>query len=51
MYTQEDILTLMCVSYRNEVGKIKDIVKEIDPTAFVIVSNAREALGIGFRDK
>ncbi len=48
MYTQRENLTLMCVSNRNEVGKIKNIVKNIDPTAFVIISNAREAVGKGF---
>lgn len=50
MFTQKENLTLMCVSHRNEVGKIKNIVKTIDPTAFVIVSNAREALGRGFSE-
>jgi len=51
MFTQKETLTLMCVSQRSEVGKIKNIVREIDPTAFVIVSNAREVLGRGFRDE
>lgn len=50
MFTQKENLTLMCVTHRNEVGKIKDIVKQIDPTAFIIISNAREALGKGFNE-
>lgn len=50
MFTQKENLTLMCVTHRNEVGKIKEIVKQVDPTAFVIVSNAREVLGKGFNE-
>lgn len=48
MFTQKENLMLLCVGNRNEVGKIKNIVKEIDPTAFIIICNAREALGKGF---
>lgn len=48
MFTQKENLMLLCVGTRNEVGKIKNIVKEIDPTAFIIICNAREALGKGF---
>lgn len=50
MFTQKETLTLMCVTNRTEVGKIKNIVKSVDPTAFVIISNAREALGKGFSE-
>lgn len=50
MFTQKENLMLLCVSGRNEVGKIKSIVKGIDPTAFIIVCNARESLGKGFNE-
>lgn len=48
MYTglQKDIL--LCVLSRKQVPEIKQIVREIDPNAFVIVSEAREVLGEGF---
>jgi len=50
MFTQKENFTLMCVSHRNEVAKIKAIVKEVDPTAFIVVSNAKETLGKGFSE-
>ncbi|MNT26423.1 hypothetical protein D3C72_1619960 [compost metagenome] len=49
MYTGNDKLVLMCAAPRTDLGKIKKIVYEIDSNAFVIVSNAREVLGEGFK--
>nr|WP_307324870.1 YitT family protein [Evansella vedderi] len=50
-YTNHERPVLMCVVGRNEVTKLTQIVKTIDPTAFVIVSNASEVLGKGFKSK
>ncbi|WP_280769516.1 YitT family protein [Salipaludibacillus daqingensis] len=50
-YTNHERPVLMCVVGRNEVPKLKRIVKTIDPSAFVIVSNATEVLGEGFKKK
>ncbi|WP_416147194.1 YitT family protein [Salipaludibacillus sp. HK11] len=50
-YTNHERPVLMCVVGRNEVTKLKRIVKAIDPSAFVIVSNASEVLGEGFKKK
>lgn len=49
MYTKERKMMLWCVGSRNEVARIKEIAKEIDPESFVVISNAREAWGKGFR--
>ena len=39
---------LYCVVSQKEIVQVKEIVAEIDPNAFVIVSDAREVLGEGF---
>lgn len=49
MYTKEEKVILWCVGSRTEVARIKDIAKEIDPQSFIVISNAREAWGKGFR--
>ena len=49
MYTNEEKMLLLCVVGRNEVTKIQKIVKEIDNNAFLIISNAREVFGKGFK--
>ncbi len=45
--TERDMLYIV-VSLK-EISKLVDIIKEIDPTAFVIVNNVHEVLGDGFR--
>mgnify|MGYP004497842323 CR=1 FL=1 len=49
MYTNTDRLMLLCVVARNEVARMKQIATQIDPKAFIIVSNARETWGKGFK--
>ena len=48
-YTQTDRPVLYCVITRPEVSQIKAIVKEADPKAFMVIGQAHEALGEGFR--
>lgn len=48
MYSGEDKTMLYCVVNKKQVVILKDVVKEVDPEAFVIVSDAREVLGEGF---
>ena len=50
MYSNEDKTVLYCVVSKKEIVQLKDIVEQIDPNAFVIVSDAREVLGEGFRE-
>jgi len=49
MYTNKEKMMLLCVASRNEAMRIKQISKKIDPSSFVIISNAREAYGLGFK--
>lgn len=49
MYTNEEKMMLLCVASRNQIMRIKQISKKIDPRAFVIISNARETFGLGFK--
>lgn len=48
-YTHEEKYLLLCVAKRFEFTKIKRIVKRIDPNAFVIVGDASEIIGNGFK--
>lgn len=48
MYTRQETTLLLCVVTRNEVPKLRALVKEIDSNAFIILSDAREVFGEGF---
>jgi len=49
MYTNEEKMMLLCVGSRNEIARIKRIAVAIDKKAFIIISNARETWGKGFK--
>lgn len=49
MYTREKKMMLFCVGSRNEVARIKEIAVKIDPKSFIVIANAREAWGKGFK--
>jgi uncharacterized membrane-anchored protein YitT (DUF2179 family) len=48
-YTEDERPVVMCVVDQTEFTKLKQLVKSIDPTAFVIVMDASEVLGEGFK--
>jgi len=48
MYSGNERCMLYCVVPAKEIVQLKDIVAEVDPDAFVIVTDAREVLGEGF---
>lgn len=48
-YTGEQKTVLLTVCRRAEGARLRKIVKEIDPGAFVIISNSSEIIGKGFR--
>lgn len=50
MYTKSDKEVLLCVVNRAQFSKVKKIVKEVDPRAFVMVSEIYEVLGEGFKE-
>lgn len=49
MYTDQEKLTLLCVGSRTEAYEMQNIAKEIDKEAFIIIMNAREVIGKGFK--
>ncbi|MFL0583621.1 YitT family protein [Solibacillus silvestris] len=48
-YTGEERPVLMVVVYQTEFTRLKQVLKTVDPQAFVIVSDAYEVLGEGFK--
>lgn len=50
MYSNKDKLVLICAASRNDISKIKNIAKDIDERCFIVVANAREVLGEGFKE-
>ena len=49
MHSNEDKMMLLCVGSRNEIIRIKKIATKIDIKAFIVIFNAREAWGKGFK--
>ena len=49
MYENDEKMMLLCVATRGEVEHIKQITFQEDRYAFVIISNAREVRGKGFK--
>jgi len=48
MYSRKDKTVLLCVVKREEIPFVKQIVKECDKSAFVLLIDVREVLGEGF---
>lgn len=48
MYTKETKEVLLCVVNRSQFTRVKEMVKNIDPNAFVMVTEMYEVLGEGF---
>lgn len=51
MYTGLDRDVIMCVVTRAEVTRLKELVYQIDPKAFLVFNDVREVIGEGFRRK
>lgn len=49
MYTENEKTILLCVTSRNEVARIRILIEKIDPEVFLVISNAREVFGKGFK--
>ena len=49
-YTGERRDMVFCVVSKKEIVEVKELVRRIDPRAFVIVSDVREVLGEGFME-
>lgn len=49
MYKKDNKLVLICAVGRRDISNVKQLVKSIDKNAFIIITNSREVLGIGFK--
>ena len=49
MYTNEHKTILMCAASRGDVARVKQMAKKIDPKSFIVIANAREVVGLGFK--
>lgn len=49
MYTNEEKLVLMCAASRGDIARIKILAKKIDPKCFIVITNSREVVGLGFK--
>lgn len=48
MYSKDDKEMLFTVVSQKEITQLRDIIREIDPNAFVTIADVREVLGAGF---
>ncbi len=48
-FTEEERPVIYCVVSLSEVSRLKEIVHEADPDAFMVIGHANEALGYGFK--
>jgi uncharacterized membrane-anchored protein YitT (DUF2179 family) len=48
-YSRKDKEVVYCVVYRNEVRRLKAVVRAVDPRAFIIINEVQHVLGEGFR--
>lgn len=48
-YTKEEKDVLMCVVKKDELYKIKLVIHNVDPEAFIILADASEVVGMGFK--
>ncbi len=51
MHRQDEKIVLMTAASRRDIGKIKEIAKKIDSSSFIVITNSREVLGLGFKNE
>lgn len=49
-YTAAERPVLLCVVARSEESYLKELIERVDPRAFVVITEATDVLGEGFRD-
>lgn len=49
MYTGENKLILLCAVTRRDIERVKMEARKIDPKSFIIITNSREVVGLGFK--
>ena len=51
MYTEKEGLMLLCLVSPKELPRLANAVRKIDPASFMVIGDAREVLGEGFKEK
>ena len=49
LYNQNDKIIIMCVTKRKNIMEIRELVQSIDKNSFIIITDAREVYGLGFK--
>ena len=49
MYSETQKIVLICATPRKDIVKVRKIAQEIDKNSFIIITNAREVYGKGFK--
>lgn len=49
-YSRKNTMVIMCVTQRRYIEKIKNISKMVDSSSFIIITDAREVYGLGFKN-
>nr|WP_236682936.1 YitT family protein [Streptococcus sp. X13SY08] len=47
-YSKNDFDMVYSVIYKSQLQELKDLIREIDPHAFITITDANEGLGEGF---
>jgi len=50
-YSKQDKPMAYCVVSRQEIRRLQNIAKSVDPRAFIIISDVRDVHGEGFREE
>ncbi len=50
-FNQRDIKVIFCVLNRRQVPQLTDMVKEIDPEAFMVLTEVYDVMGYGFKSR
>lgn len=50
MYKKQEKNILLCVASKGEIREIREITNHIDKNAFIVITNAREVFGKGFKE-
>lgn len=48
-YTGKKRAMVFCTVNRAQIFELKQVVSDVNPDAFVVIGNAHQALGVGFR--
>lgn len=48
-FSNQNKMVIMCVSKRRDLEIIKQMSKRIDPKSFIVIMDAREVIGLGFK--